>query len=134
MIASTLRDLGLDEQQVDEAISAIKLMTIHQNWRALRNHRKSQPRLLLESWLSDAETWRFLQVNKFQDVLWFNKEAFESLTQWMYLLLVVAQGHTIARKPARTSKEIVAAFEVMKTLLKAEKKSKYQVDKLLAAI
>jgi len=34
---------------------------------------------VLQSLLRDNEVQRFLQVNRYQDVLWFNGEAFEEL-------------------------------------------------------
>ena len=38
---------------------------------------------ILSSILSDSDALNYLGVNRYQDVLWFNKEAFEDLMWWL---------------------------------------------------
>ena len=38
---------------------------------------------LLESWLKDEELRRFLEVHRFDGVVWFRKEAFEDFLWWL---------------------------------------------------
>ncbi len=123
-LARALQGFGLSEAQAWQAVAAIKLMTKHQRWFTLRDRKTSRARLAVNEWLDDDETRRFLQINRYNNVDWFNKEAFETLIGWMFLVTFVSL------KP----KEILAAHEVVKTLLAAEKKSKYRVDKLLSAV
>jgi hypothetical protein len=125
LIARALQDFSLTEAQARQVVAAIKLMTKHQHCFALRNRKTSRARLVLDAWLEDDETRRFLQINRYTDVDWFNKEAFETLIGW-----ILAVAFVSLRKP----KEFVAAYEVVKALLAAEKKSKYRVDKLLSAV
>jgi hypothetical protein len=125
LIARALQDFGLNEAQARQAVAAIKVMTKHQRWFALRDRKASRARLVLDAWFDDDETRRFLQINRYNNVDWFNKEAFETLIGWMLTVAFVS-----IKKP----KEIVAAYEVVKALRAAEKKSKYRVDKLLSAV
>ncbi len=124
LIARAFQDFGLGETPAWQAITAIKLMTKHQRWFALRDRRQSRARLVLNAWLEDDEARRFLQINRYNDVVWFNQEAFEALVGWMFAAAFVS-----LRKP----REILAAHQVVKALLQAETKSKYQIGKLLAA-
>lgn len=41
------------------------------------------------SWLKDGEVQRFLQVNRYLGVLWFNHESFGQLLGWMLSLAAV---------------------------------------------
>ncbi|MBI5030683.1 MAG: alpha-amylase [Chloroflexi bacterium] len=130
LVARAFVDLGMSDAEAWRAVAIIKLMTTHQHWHALRDAQKGRAYLALETWLEDTEAEQFLQVNRFNGVLWFNKEAFETLLSWMFTVAVVEL--TVDKTDA--AKNIVETHEVIKALLKAEKKSKYQVEKLLAAL
>jgi len=69
---------------------------------------------------------QFLQVNRYHGVLWFNKEAFEELLWWLWLVAVVQIG----ADPQRAD-EMLACSEIIKQLCQAAEKSGYQVEKLL---
>ncbi len=134
LIASALRDFGLREEQVNQAVAMIAILTTHQAWHLARAKRTSQAALLFDEWLEDPEAARFLQVNRFGGIEWFNKEAFETLAGWMG---VIATAQLSARITPRTKKpgaEIVAAHHALRALHKAEHKSQYQVDKVRAKV
>jgi glycosidase len=130
IIAQVLQELGVDETQAGRAVSLIKLMTVHQNWLALRDRRVSRARLVVDEWLADDATRQFLQINRYNNIVWFNQEAFETLAGWMW---VVAWIRLNAGK-RRSSKQIETAHATIQALLQAEKKSKFQVDKLLERV
>jgi hypothetical protein len=88
----------------------------------------------MESWLSDSEVHQFLQVNRYQEALWFNQEAFEELLWWMFLLAAVNISADPLRPESEVSQETVASYEVIQRLLRAEGQSEYQIEKLLAAL
>jgi hypothetical protein len=133
LIAGALRDFGLSDAQAGQSVAAIKLMTAHQRWHRRRDKRENRAYRLLEAWLEDDETKQFLKVNRHNDILWFNQEAFEALVGWMFVAAVVSLGADEKSTPPAIAKEISAAHDVVKALLKAEKKSQYQVERLLAA-
>jgi hypothetical protein len=71
-------------------------------------------------------------------VLWFNKEAFERMLWWMLSLAVVEETRAALRlgpeRPAvEVAQAIVAHYDIVKKLQQAEKKSGYQVEKLVEA-
>jgi hypothetical protein len=91
---STLNDLGLDDRSNWRAVTLVKLLTSHHSWWtsiAATSDKKSRPLeyRTLTSILSDSDVLGYLGVNRYQDVLWFNKEAFEDLLWWLYIIAAV---------------------------------------------
>jgi hypothetical protein len=130
LIAQAFREFGLSESVTAQAVAAIHVMTTHQRWFELRDRRTSRARLVVKAWLADDATRQFLQIHRYNEIVWFNKEAFQALVGGM--LAVAFIRLSAGKRPQR--KKIVAAYAVIKALLQAEKKSKYQVDKLLTAL
>ncbi len=126
IVAGVLRDVGLDEGAAWHAVAVVKLLTAHQRWAVAK-----RPHQVLEELLQDDEVQQFMQVNRFQDVLWFNKEAFEDLLEWLLLAAAVQVGADPGHTLGEAAKEIAACYGVTRKLRRAEKKSGYQVEKLL---
>jgi hypothetical protein len=110
----------------------VKLLTTHQRSLMSSVPGERQVSAILQSLLEDGEVQQFLQVNRYNDVLWFNHEAFNQLLGW---LLLVAMVKTSA-DPLRPATEVVESFLeyciIIQSLHDAEQKSGYQVKKLLA--
>ena len=132
IVTGALRDLGLDEGAAWQAVATIKILTSHQRWFEMQAPKKKRAYQVLESWLKDDEVQQFLQVNRHRGVLWFNKEAFEQLLWWMLLPAVVTISADSLRPPAEVAQEIVALYDVVKKLQRAEEESGYQVEKLVS--
>jgi len=129
--ASALQDLGLDEGSAWWATSTIKILTAHQRWFEIDGSDGSRAYQVLRAWLEDDQIQRYLRVNRYQDVLWFNAEAFEQLLWWMTLVATLAIS---AEAPAGEAAERIAAcHEVVKDLQRAEEESEYRVESLLDA-
>ncbi len=134
VIAGAMQDLGLSVTQAWQSITAIKLMTTHQDWRRLRARKQNRADRAVKAWLADSVTAQFLQINRYNDILWFNKEAYEALAGWSYTTALVLASAEPKRKPAQIAKEIGEVYRDLQTWVKAEKKSKYQVERLVEAI
>ena len=80
-------ELGFDDKDTWEGLSLIKIFTTHQNWN--RYEKKLHAYTVLESFMNDSEVQQFLQINRYKDVLWFNKETFELLLSWMLFTGVI---------------------------------------------
>jgi glycosidase len=133
-ILSALRDSGLEEATVWNSLTVIKWLTGHQRWFEAKPSNQKQAYAVLESLLKDSEVQQFLKVNQYNDIWWFNKEAFEEMLWW--LLMVAAL--TIGSDPLRPVNAVVAELEkcyaMIQTWHKAEEKSEYQVEKLLSIL
>ena len=128
-IAGALTELGLDEATTRRSVILVKLLTNHQRW---FDQKAIYP--VVEKLLKDSETQQFLMVNRYNDILWFNQEAFEELAWWLMLVSAIEIGFD----PLRPVKELMRGLErcwsMIQTLQEAEQKSEYQVEKLLVAL
>jgi hypothetical protein len=88
----------------------------------------------LASWLQDGDVQQFLQVNRYQGALWFNKESFERLAWWMMWLVVVITSADPDRLANQAIEQISDSYQVIRRLLQAEQASEYQIEKLLAVL
>ncbi|HJZ48509.1 MAG TPA: alpha-amylase, partial [Roseiflexaceae bacterium] len=130
IISGTLRDRGADEQQSALAVTVIKNMTSHQSW--FETPGLDHAYQLVETLLSDGEVQQLLRVNRYQDILWFDKHAFERLLWWMLVVAVVTIGADSTRTPAEASGAIGEVYRTISQLRAAAEASGYQVEKLLA--
>ena len=132
IIAGALQDLGLDEGAAWYAVEMIKVLTSHQRWFQIRSPVEQQVHGVLESWMKDDDVQRILQVNRYQGVLWFNKEAFERLLWWMLLLAAVAMD--VEPLGPQAEEELGMAYDVVGVLQEAARESGYQVEALLELV
>jgi hypothetical protein len=134
IIGSALRDFGLDEAAIWRSVTLIKVLTTHQTWFEAQIHSRKLARRVLESWLKDSEVQSFLEVNRYQGILWFSKEAFEQLLWWMLLLAAVTISSDSLRPANEVAEEIIGCREIVQQLRWAEQQSEYQVEKLMAVL
>lgn len=132
----TLEGLGLDPGRAHYQVDILKLLLEHQDWFKPAKRKKVSASQVLENWLSDPALQQFLKTNRYQGILWFNKESFEELLWWMYAIAVIQiNSEMVARDmPADQSvAAIVECYTLVSKLRKAEEKSDYQVEKLVEA-
>jgi hypothetical protein len=137
MISSAIQGLGLEQTIAWRAVETVKLLVSHQGWQRTDAKRKSRAYTILQSLVNDVDVQRFLSFNRYQGVLWFNKEAFDHLLWWMF---VIASLETCVEAEAggepragQVTEDILAEYEVIKRLLEAEKASGYHVETLVEA-
>ena len=133
-IEEALRSWGLDESAAWQAVEAIKVLTLHQDRLAAAIAAKELPANMLERLLADSDVQQFLHVNRYNDVLWFNQEAFEQLLGWLMAAAVIDATLKPDRPVKEVTADILAAYAVIKCWQDAEDESEYQVEKLLAAV
>ncbi len=119
LLAGALRAFGLDDAAADYAVLTIKVLTAHQQWFTAGDGN------LLDALFSDYDAQRLLQVNRHQGILWYNREAFESLLWWLFVALVITEDSPEAR---------ARGYATLTTLRRASEASGYQVDRLLEGV
>lgn len=134
LMAEEFQQLGLDDAQAWRTVLVVKLLISHQRWFDVEASQKTQTSTVLQALLKDSDVQQFLQVNRYQDALWFHQEAFAQLRWWMLLLAVVASRVEFESAAANARDRIVACYEIVQHWSRAEQVSGFQVEKLLEAV
>ena len=153
IVTGALRDLGLDENAAGWSLKAIKVLVSHQRCYetcAAEDHpdlskghpersegppvEMAQAYRLLESWFQDGDVQQFLGVNRYRDVLWFNKEAFDQMLGWTLTVAVIACAANPLCGADEVAEEVVGCYDIVRQLQQAEEASGYQVEKLLELV
>ena len=89
---------------------------------------------VLETLFKDQEVLQLLQVNRSDNILWFNKESFEVLVASLFLVAVVQITSEPDAIKYLIAKEISEVHGISQKWLKAAEKSGYKLEKLLELI
>ena len=109
-----------------DTLFVIKLMTEFQNWFNYQPGDDSFPQqTILKRLLREPEIQNYLHVNRFQEILYFNAERFESFCKW---LLNIAVIQNLAMD---NHSKVIEVVEMINTWLRISNEEKYQVSKLL---
>jgi hypothetical protein len=134
IIAGAMSDLGVDEHSAWGSVNIIKILTIHHAWwKQIENTNTTKKASKITNWLqsllSDNDVQQYIGVNRYQGVLWFNKESYEVLLWWFFSSAVVEICASVEQNDI--SDTIINSHEIIKKLLKAGGDSGYQVEKLI---
>ena len=131
-ISDVLRKLGSDETTTWRVLTLIKLLTRHQRWFEAKPLVQAEAHAILESLFQESEVKQFLGVNQYQDIWWFNKEAFEEMLWWLMMMAALTIGSDPLRPVNAVVEELQRCYSMILKWQEAEKKSDYQVEKLLS--
>ncbi|UCE12915.1 MAG: alpha-amylase [Candidatus Heimdallarchaeota archaeon] len=128
MMSETIK-LSEKHQNTFEAIVLVKILTSHQNWHKLEVEPEFQAVQIMNNIMSDLEVQSYIQTNRYQNVLWFNQEAYEKLIRWLVLISIV---DTLGTKQVKQEhiKEVNRIYNISQEWLNAGKASKFQVGVL----
>ena len=145
-----LLDAGVESRAVWRISGLTKTLINHQDWWQAALEADNKGYRLLYSLLNDSEATAFLGVNRYNDIIWFRKEAYEQLLWWLMAIRMVevlaetpdlekiwtniVNGTIGAEEDAELSRWMQALASVNQVMLKlrdAEARSGYQVEKLL---
>ncbi len=134
--AQALVDYGLSAAEAESQVELVKLLIAHQGLlqpsgaaAGAAAHSLPAPHALLRTLLAADDVQRYLRVNRFEGVLWYNKEAFATLVHGLYTAAVVAQ---VAAGGDGTAEVVSELYAVAEALLAADAASGYRVEQLLA--
>lgn len=132
ILASAYQDFGMEKNNALDSISLIKLLTTHQHWfRGDGSDEIEKAEQVLENLLQDSEVQQYIRVNRYEGVLWFNKEAFDELIWWLMCIAVVKHGKGILDANPEIIDKLIDTFDIIQQIIKIKEASGYQFDKLL---
>jgi hypothetical protein len=122
---------GPESEYREEWKRRTRTLLAHRGWfeRATGKGSKeaASARDVMEWLLSDVETAAYLGVNRYQDVVWFNKERYDILAFWLFASAVLEIAEERMPTPAKLL-EVYAYYERWKA---AGAASEYKVEVLL---
>ncbi len=140
LLTRTMMGCGLDEGSASRAVSLVRLLTSHQACWHTGDEAHEQDLVegtyqILQKWLQDAELQQFLGFNRYQEILWFNKESFDEWLWWAFSIAVI---DGIGAKGEKTEKQILLelnrVYAMVQRLKTAAVESDYQVDRLMQGV
>jgi len=126
---SILVDLGFSLFEANRGLKAIKFMVSQQFWYEV--FKDGSQSTIFEAWLNDDQIRSFLGVNRYQDILWYNKEAFESFIWYMHAIAWLSSLSDPTKDAAKHIEDMVRMHKIIKEMLKAGVNSECQVAILL---
>lgn len=127
-IEETMSKDGCTPLEIQSAIQAIKIGIRHKDWYIDAGNESEKQ--LLRKWLSDSTIQNFLKVNRYNDILWYNREAFGELLTWLQAMALV-EGQKKLLASSTVAETLLGTHETMKKYKALDKKSGYQVMKLI---
>jgi hypothetical protein len=125
----------MDQPAAERGTSLVKLLVSHGAGLPTQNLEEDQkPVQVLHTWLRDAELQHLLGFNRYQSVLWFNKESFDEWVWWAFASAVIDLASKTDDALEKDSAALVSAwYQLVEHLRQAASSSEYQVEKLLEA-
>jgi len=87
-----------------------------------------------KKFISNPEIQQYLLINRFQGVLWFNKERFESLVVWLFTIRILEIGLDPRLSASKLFEEIIKLNLSVQKIRSAIEASGYMVDNFLTEI
>ncbi len=120
---------GLDSETRQRYLVLFRILLSQQNW--AKNIIEGDANALLQTWLEDGQIQHFIQLNRYNDVLWLNAESFEELIWWLQILAWLQIETDTEMNKSEKVETLLAVEDFRSTLYKALKKSGYRAARLL---
>ena len=122
----------MNEQDAWDAVSTIKILIRHDKWYEIGPPKSTRSFRILEGLLADMFVQGYLQVNRYQEILWFNQERYHDLLAWLAHSASINGIDQWGLMAEKTQDLVAGSYQVIRKLRKAEEKSDFQIEKLLA--
>jgi glycosidase len=126
-IQRTVTHQGLDAWTAQRSARLVRLLLDWQSWFIPGVPALEQATRFLRNISRDLDTQHFLNVNLYDEKLWFNKENYDEMTWWL-LALVSLEARKV--KVNERADYIAEAYAVIEQLLEAEARSGFELEKL----
>ena len=130
IISQAFQSLGCDESTAWREKDLIKILVCHHDWFEPGPER-GRLRSNLTALFLEQEVQEFLQFNWYEDVLWFDKERFEELMNWLLVVSVfdlMAGADGINRAVADG---ITHRYKVIRKVFRGASSAQYRVERML---
>ncbi|NIO03397.1 MAG: alpha-amylase, partial [Proteobacteria bacterium] len=130
IISQTFQVLGCDEASAQRETDLVKILVSHRQGFG-SGQTKDETRSNLKALLTEPEVQQFLEFNWYDGVLWFSKERFEELMEWLFLVSVLDLIAPVDHIGEKVVQAILERHEVVQQVIRWARRSEYRVQKLL---
>jgi hypothetical protein len=123
LIYQSLQEEGFDNHDM----LLIKSLTLHPHWLDKANTALSPA---FDSLLQYQESNKYLQVNRYQDVLYLNREVLQELLAAFFVTAIIGMAPNSGNQAAKLSKNISNWYKVIRKVLDAADAAGYRIDKI----
>ena len=134
IVAQALTGPELPQEQAQESVKLLKILVAHQNWFEALPAKKKYAASILKTWLKDPEIQEYLRINRYEGVLWFNREAFDKFTRGLLTVALISTTSDTELSDQEISSRTLRCYKIIHHIRKASIKSGYQVEKLLDSV
>ena len=128
-IENAISGLGLSHQEVIRTVKMVRVMISMQKW--IDDPVSQDPAEFLQTALINPDIQLLLQMNRYQEVLWYSREGFDDFLSCLMASVVLEPDTT---DPSIQYERILIARDNLARLKEASEQSEYQVEKLLQAL
>jgi hypothetical protein len=134
-LAQALKDLGVETGLRQRAVNTVRVLLTCHHWLpqvavAEVPHKVDAYSVIYRA-LSCRDVRTYLRVNRFEDVVWFNREAFGEFVWWLAWVSTIEVG---LQRDADLVSYLVMIHQLVQQVKGVEAASGYQIDKLLAIL
>ena len=127
LINQILHLLGYDDHHASRTVLLLKAMIIQSNW--MEQASESIPSAL-EALFQNQETNQYLQINRYHDVLYINKESLQELVAAFLMIAFINLGPLENLKDREVSNKLHLWFKITDSILKSAQDAGYRVEVL----
>lgn len=128
-LEDALRQSGCKEAEIQDLLLALDIGIAQQNW--YKNFKPGSFQATLQKWFSEPEIQYFLKINRYNEILWFNREAFTDFTWWVSILPMIQLASKEEAGATDLFETALHLFDFITALEEIVKESSYQVEKLI---
>jgi glycosidase len=129
VFVNTLRSIGVSEQESLRAKLFVKIAIKFQNW--YTEFKCKSEKEILTRWFASTDVQSVLQVNRYDDTVWYNRESFSEFLSWMSVLPILECQVGSVADQSMISETILGSFDLISKIRKLDRNSACRVDKLI---
>ena len=127
--SDTLVQMNFPEAEISHSLKALRLITGQQNWYSLLGKKPLSE--IAKAWFSTPEIQDYLQINRFEGILWYDRNAFADFLWWMAVIAFIHCEMKPNCTRSDSAETLLGCYSILQQLLKADQSSEYQLEKLL---
>ncbi len=125
-------DLGIDPERGENGSLLLRLLVSQETW--YEKFATHTTRAILEAWISDPDIQRYLGINRFQDVLWFNAERMQDFAWWMTVAAVLHAAAGENWTSVQFLEVLLGSYGIAQEIQDAADESEFRLTRLLEGL